>query len=457
MELEAVALPPTADDATLQTRFRWVICSLLFAATTINYVDRQILSLLKPTLDARFHWTGTQFGEINAAFQGSYGVSVFFFGWLIDRWGTKLGYALSIAGWSLAAIGHAFVGSIGGFFAARVALGLSEGGNFPAAVKATAQWFPQRERALATTLFNSGSNIGAVIAPALIPPIADRLGWQWAFVFAGLAGFVWLFAWFPLFDSPQRSRRVSAAELAHIEAGSPAAGGPPLSWGAVLRHPQAWSFVVAKLLTDPVWWFFLIWLPDFFKQTRHLDIKGSWPLLTSIYSIVTVLSIGGGWLSGALIARGWTTTAARKSCMLLFAFAVVPIALAPHVGNWTAVLLIGLAGAAHQAWSATIYTTVSDLFPKRAVATLVGIGTTAGSLGGIAVPHPDRPTARPLPAQRLPHRVRHLLGRLPDRVRPEPPVGPVVRAGGARRGRPDRVRRRPSATVRVTPGRSARR
>ncbi len=386
MELEAVAIPSTAEAATLPTRFRWVICSLLFAATTINYVDRQILSLLKPMLDGRFHWTSTQFGAINSAFQAAYGVSVLFFGRLIDRWGTKLGYAASIAGWSLAAIGHAFVGSIGGFFAARVALGLSEGGNFPAAVKATAQWFPQRERALATTLFNSGSNIGAVVAPALIPVIAASFGWQSTFVLAGLAGFVWLFAWFPLFDSPDRSSRVSAAELAHIEAGAPADGGPPVTWGAVLRHSRAWSFIVAKFLTDPVWWFFLIWLPDFFKQTRHLDIKGSWPLLTAIYSIVTVLSIGGGWLSGALIARGWPTTAARKSCMLLFAVAVVPIALASHVGNWTAVLLIGLAGAAHQAWSATIYTTVSDMFPKRAVATLVGIGTTAGSVGGMAFP-----------------------------------------------------------------------
>ena len=386
--MEPIAAEPPADSPA--TRFRWVVCSLLFFATTINYVDRQILSLLKPMLDDQFHWTNTQFGTINAAFQASYGVSLFFFGWVIDRWGTKLGYAASIAAWSLAAVGHAVVVSVGGFFAARVALGLSEGGNFPAAVKATAQWFPRRERALATSLFNSGANIGAVVAPAVVPSIAAHLGWHWAFVFAGLAGFAWLFAWFPLFDAPERSRRVSAAELAHIEsdAADPVAdaGAARVTWGSVLRYRQAWSFVAAKFLSDPVWWFFLIWLPDFFKQSRGLDIKGSGPLLVGIYSIVTVLSIAGGWLSGHLVGRGWTVTRARKTAQLIFAVCVIPIVLTPRVGNWTAVVLIGVAGAAHQAWSATLYTTVSDMFPKRAVATLIGIGSAAGSVGGIMFP-----------------------------------------------------------------------
>ena len=291
----------SAGTAAGLTQYRWVICALLFLATTINYVDRQILSLLKPMLDGQLHWTNTQFGWINSAFQASYGVSLFAFGYIVDRFGTRRGYALSIFGWSLAAMGHALVSSIGGFFVARVALGLSEGGNFPAAIKAAAQWFPRRERAFATSLFNSGANIGAVVAPALVPPIAAHFGWHAAFLLAGAAGMLWLVAWFPLFDDPQRSRRVSAAELAHIEsdadAADPTAGGGDarVTVASVFRFPQAWSFVVAKFLTDPVWWFFLIWLPDYFKAARHLDIKGSWPLLVSIYSIVTVLSIVGGW------------------------------------------------------------------------------------------------------------------------------------------------------------------
>jgi ACS family hexuronate transporter-like MFS transporter len=368
--------------------YRWVICALLFFATTINYVDRQILSLLKPILDEQLHWTSTQFGAINSAFQASYGLSLFVFGWFIDKYGTKIGYAVSIFAWSLAAIGHALVGSINGFFVARIALGLGEGGNFPAAIKATAQWFPKKERALATSLFNSGANVGAIVAPALVPAIALHLGWHWAFIFAGLAGLVWLLFWFPFFDYPEKSRRVSAAEIAYIEsdAPDPSDGGGKVSWGAVLRHREAWSFIAAKFLTDPVWWFFLIWLPDFFKKTRHLDIKNSWTLLVSIYAIITVLSIFGGWVTGFLTSRGWSVTRARKTGMFIFALAVLPMAIVTRVGDWTAVILIGLAGAAHQAWSANLYTTVSDMLPKRAVASLTGIGGTAGSLGGMAFP-----------------------------------------------------------------------
>lgn len=373
--------------AAVMTRYRWVICALLFFATTINYIDRQILSLLKPILDSQLHWTSTQFGLINSAFQASYGVSLIVFGWLIDRYGTKKGYALSIGAWSLAAIAHALVHSIGGFFGARIALGLGEGGNFPAAIKATAQWFPKKERALATSLFNSGANVGAIVAPAIVPAIAFSMGWHWTFVFAGIAGLIWLALWIPLFDYPERSRRVSPAELALIESDSDdVSGGAPVSWGEILQYREAWSFVVAKFLTDPVWWFFLIWLPDFFKTTRHLDIKNSWPLLVAIYAIITVLSIAGGWVTGYLLGRGWNITRARKTGMLLFACCAVPIALATQVGDWTAVFLIGLAGAAHQAWSATLFTTVSDMFPKRVVAKLIGAGSCAGSLGGMAFP-----------------------------------------------------------------------
>jgi ACS family hexuronate transporter-like MFS transporter len=371
------------------TRYRWVICALLFFATTINYIDRQILSLLKPILDGELGWTSTQFGAINSAFQAAYGASLFFFGWFIDRHGTRIGYAVSIFVWSLAAAGHALVFSIGGFFAARIALGLGEGGNFPAAIKAIAEWFPRRERALATSLFNSGANVGAIIAPAVVPWIALTWGWHWAFVLAGVAGLLWLVAWLPLFDAPRRSRWVSADELALIEsdAADPSSSDArTITWGAVLRHREAWSFVAAKFLTDPVWWFFLIWLPDFFKKTRGLDIKSSWTLLVSIYAIITVLSIFGGWVTGFLSSRGWTVTRARKTGMFVFALAVLPIAFVTKVGDWTAVILIGIAGAAHQAWSANLYTTVSDMFPKGAVAKLTGIGGTAGSLGGMAFP-----------------------------------------------------------------------
>jgi ACS family hexuronate transporter-like MFS transporter len=369
------------------TRFRWVICALLFFATTINYMDRQILSLLKPMLDDQLHWTSTQFGLINSAFQAAYGISLFLFGWFVDRYGTKIGYAVSIAAWSCAAIGHALVTTIPGFFTARVALGMGEGGNFPAAVKAVAQWFPPEERALATSLFNSGANVGAILAPALVPAIASTLGWHWAFIFTGLSGLVWLLFWWPLFDSPARSPRVSAGERAYIEssAAKEPTGGIP-TWGEVLRHREAWAFVAAKFITDPIWWFFLIWLPDFFKQTRHLDIKNSWPLLMGIYGIITVLSIAGGWLTGWLAGRGWTITRARKTGFLIFAICVVPIAGVTWVSNWMAVVLLGLAGAAHQAWSANLYTTVSDIFPKRAIAKVIGIGGTAGSLGGLAFP-----------------------------------------------------------------------
>lgn len=379
---------PRTENLQGQTRFRWIICLLLLFATTINYVDRQILSLLKPLLDEEIGWTSTQFGAINSAFQAAYGISLFGFGWFIDRYGTKIGYTVSIFAWSLAAIGHALVFTIPGFFVARIALGLGEGGNFPAAVKATAQWFPKRERAFATSLFNSGANIGAIIAPALVPAIALAMGWHWAFILAGIAGLLWIVFWWILFEHPENSKRVSPSELAVIESDGevPENAGAKISLREILRHREAWSFIAAKFLTDPVWWFFLIWLPDFFKQTRGLDIKHSWTLLVSIYSIITVLSIMGGWITGHLTSRGWTVTRARKTGMFVFALCVLPISLATHVGDWTAVLLIGLAGAAHQAWSANLFTTVSDMFPKRAVASLTGVGSMAGSLGGMAFP-----------------------------------------------------------------------
>lgn len=367
-------------------RYRWLICALLFLATTINYIDRQILSLLKPILDDELKWTNTQFGEVNAAFQGAYAVGLLGFGYLVDRFGTKVGYAVSIAAWSLAAMGHAFVGSVSGFMRARVALGLGEGGNFPSAIKAVALWFPRKERAYATALFNSGTNVGAIVAPAIIPFVAETWGWRSAFIGAGIVGIAWLLLWIPFYEIPERSRRLKAAELAHIQSDHEPEQFAKMSWLSLLKYRQTWAFVVAKFLTDPVWWFFLIWLPDFFKKTRGLDIKHSWVHLVTIYSIVTALSVVGGWLTGYLVRRGLTQSRARKTGMFVFALLVLPILAVTQVGDWSAVLLIGLAGAAHQAWSANLFTTVSDVFPKRAVASIVGIGGMAGSCGGILFP-----------------------------------------------------------------------
>jgi MFS transporter, ACS family, hexuronate transporter len=366
-------------------RYRWLICALLFFATTINYIDRQILSLLKPILDEELKWTNTQFGDVNAAFQGAYAIGLLTFGYLVARFGTKIGYALSIAAWSLAAIGHAAVGSVAGFVRARIALGLGEGGNFPSAITAVALWFPRKERAFATALFNSGANVGAIVAPAIIPVVAEAWGWRSAFVGAGIVGLLWLTLWIPLYEIPERSRRLKADELAYIQSDREVETAK-MSWGSLLQYRQTWAFVAAKFLTDPVWWFFLIWLPDFFKKTRGLDIKHGGARLVVIYSLATVLSIAGGWLPGYLVKRGHTPSKARKISMFVFAVGVLPILAVTQVGEWTAVLLIGLAGAAHQAWSANLFTTVSDMFPKRAVSSVVGIGGMAGSFGGILFP-----------------------------------------------------------------------
>ena len=367
--------------------YRWVICSLLFFATTINYIDRQILSLLKEILDKQIGWTNEQFGWVNSAFQLSYGIGLLGFGWFVDRFGTKIGYAVSIVAWSIAAAAHALVGSFSGFITARSALGLGEAGNFPSAIKAVALWFPKRERAFATSIFNAGTNAGALVAPAIIPWMAFTYGWQSCFIAAGAAGLLWLFLWIPFYEVPDKCKRVGAAELVLIRSDrEDEQSREKIPWLSLLGYRQTWSFIIAKFLTDPVWWFFLIWLPDFFKKTRGLEIKKSWIHIVTIYGIVTVLSIFGGWITGYLTKRGWTVTRARKTGMFIFALCALPIFRVTKVGDWTAVLLIGLAGSAHQAWSANLYTTVSDMFPKKAVASVIGIGGMAGSAGGILFP-----------------------------------------------------------------------
>jgi MFS transporter, ACS family, hexuronate transporter len=376
------------DSETTIGKYRWVICSLIFLATTVNYIDRQILALIKEFLDKELGWTNEQFGMVNSAFQGAYAIGLFLFGWFIDKYGTKIGYATSIALWSVAAMSHALVASVGGFFGARIFLGVSEGGNFPAAIKAIALWFPKRERAFATAIFNSGTNVGAIIAPALVPLIALTFGWRAAFIFAGILGFLWLFLWFPYYDVPTKKLKPSSPELAFIRSDKDEAadGGTPIGNWRALQYRQTWGFIIAKGLTDPVWWFFLIWLPAYFLQTRGLDIKHSWIHLVTIYSIITVLSIMGGWLTGYFQKQGWTVTRARKTGMFLYALCVIPIVFTTRVGDWPAVLLIGLAGAAHQAWSANLFTTTSDIFPKKDIATITGLGGMAGSIGGIIFP-----------------------------------------------------------------------
>jgi ACS family hexuronate transporter-like MFS transporter len=381
--------PPLAQSSAGVGGIRWAVCALLFFATTINYMDRQILSLLKPILDNQLHWTNEQFGAVNSAFQGAYAIGGLIFGWLIDRIGTKAGYSISIAAWSVAAMGHALVSSVSGFFVARICLGLGEAGNFPSSIKTIALWFPKKERALATSLFNSGSNVGPIIAPILVPWIALTWGWQTTFIIAGLAGFVWLVFWLRFYDVPERQKRLGDMEKAHIRGDQDEQHGEnagKISWFGLLLHREAWSIIIGRFLTDPVWWFFLIWLPDYFKKTRNLDIQHSWPHLVAIYGIVTLLSNFGGWLPGRLMRLGWSVTRARKTAMFIFALCVIPILFATKVGDWEAVILIGIAGAAHQAWSANLYTTASDMFPKNAVASLIGLGSAAGSLGGIIFP-----------------------------------------------------------------------
>ena len=367
-------------------RYRWTIVGLLFAATTINYIDRQVIGLLKPTLTTVFGWDNTTFGEINGLFQFFYAFGLLGFGWLIDRVGTKIGYTISIIIWSVFAMAHALARATFGFTIARAGLGLGESGNFPAAIKSVAEWFPKKERALATGIFNSGANIGAVVAPIMVPLILASFGWQMAFIITGSLGFIWLIFWWFIYEIPSRKKNLSRAEFDYIHSDDEPVtnAGTKVPWGKLLGVRQTWAFVFGKFLTDPIWWFFLFWLPDYFSKTFHLNVmKPGWPLVI-IYSCTTIGSIGGGYLSGALIKKGWPIYKARKTVMFVFAICVMPIFTVQYFHNmWVVVALISLAAAAHQAWSANIFTTASDMFPKKAVSSIIGIGGMAGSIGGI--------------------------------------------------------------------------
>ena len=371
------------------SRYRWTVCALLFFATTINYVDRQVIGLLKPTLEVEFMWAESDYAAIVMVFSLAYALGYLVFGRIVDSIGTKIGYVVSVFFWSLAAMLHGVVTTAFGFGAVRAFLGISEAGNFPTAIKATAEWFPKKERALATGIFNSGTSLGPVIAPLLVPLILGAFGWKHAFFWTGALGFVWLVFWIWLYEIPSKQKRLSTAEFNYIQDGDemePKA--PNISWKKLFCYRQTWTFILGKLMTDPIWWFFLFWLPSYFSSVYNIDFKKPNLQLVVVYTATTIGSIGGGYLSSYLIRKGWITYKARKFVMLIFACCVIPISLAQFSGNvWVAVFLISLAAAAHQAWSANIFTTVSDMFPRYAVSTVVGIGGMAGSVGGILFPY----------------------------------------------------------------------
>jgi ACS family hexuronate transporter-like MFS transporter len=363
--------------------YRWVICALLFLATTINYVDRGVLGVLAPDLQKTIGWTDTQYGDINAAFSCAYAIGFLVAGRWIDRVGTRLGYAATLIAWSLAAAGHALARSAFGFGVARFLLGLGEAGNFPAAIKTTAEWFPRRERALATGIFDAGSNVGAVLAPLIVPALALASGWQSAFIVTGLLGLIWVALWLPLYDRPEKLAQVSPEELAWIQSDPPDPGGE-IPWVRLLPHRQTWAIAAGKFLTDPIWWFYLFWSAKFFADRFGANLKQIGLPLITIYLMADVGSIAGGWLSSWLLARGWTVNAARKTALIVCALCVIPVSFAPVVSQmWVAVLLIGLAAAAHQGFSANIFTMAPDMFPRRAVGSVIGIAGMSGAVGGI--------------------------------------------------------------------------
>jgi ACS family hexuronate transporter-like MFS transporter len=363
---------------------RWTVVALLFVATTINYVDRQVLGILAPTLQRELHWSETDYGNIVSWFSLVYAFGFLGAGWILDRVGVKRGLGAAVVAWSLAAMAHAFATTAAGFSAARAMLGLGESAIFPGSIKTIAEWFPKRERALAAGLFNAGTNMGAILTPLIVPWIALSWGWRWAFIATGSLGLLWLLLWIPLYRSADRNAAVSASELAHIRSDPPDATAKAVPWHTLLGHRQTWAVAVGKLMADPIWWFYLYWLPKFLDTKYGVKLSGVALPLIVIYLIADVGSVGGGWMSSALIKRGWTVNRARKTTMLAMALLIVPTALAPLAnGMWTAVAIVSVAAAAHQAWSANVYTLASDMFPRSAVGSVVGIGGFAGAMGGV--------------------------------------------------------------------------
>jgi ACS family hexuronate transporter-like MFS transporter len=380
----APSVARTAITGTIERvgRYRWTICALLFFATTINYIDRQVLGILAPTLQRELGWSEIQYSAIVSWFTAAYALGFLGVGRLLDKVGTRIGYALAIIVWSLSAMAHALARTATQFSIARFSLGLGESATFPASVKTVAEWFPTRERALAIGIFNAGTNVGAVITPIVVPWIALHFGWRFAFIWTGTLSAIWLALWLTTYRSPREHPRVGQAELAHIES-EPESPAVRMQWADLLRHRQTWAFALGKGMTDPVWWFYLFWLPKFLDARYGVKLSQVMAPLVVIYLLADVGSVVGGWLSGAFIKRGWSVNAGRKITMLVAAVLIVPTVLAPTASRmWVAVLVVGLAAAAHQWWSANIFTLASDMFPRRAVGSVVGIGGFAGAVTG---------------------------------------------------------------------------
>ncbi len=364
---------------------RWVVVTLLFFAMVINYVDRQTIGILKPTLSKEFGWNESDYANLVFWFQASYAVSYLVFGRVMDRLGARWGFGLAFFIWQIAHIAHAGARGLNDFIFARVALGIGEGGGFPGGIKAVTEWFPKKERAFATGIFNAGTNIGAIVTPLVIPAITIAWGWEMAFIITGVAGLIWLPIWLIVYRRPREHKKVSAAELAHIEQ-DPADPVEKVAWSKLLTKRETWAYALGKFLIDPIWWMFLFWLPDFLGKRYGLDLKTFGPPLVAIYLLSDVGSVGGGWLSSAMMKRGFSLNRARKTAMLICALCAVPVAFAAFADNlWVAVAIIGLATAAHQGFSANLYTLPGDVFPRSAVGSVVGIGGMVGAIGGMAM------------------------------------------------------------------------
>ncbi|UCE05589.1 MAG: MFS transporter [bacterium] len=365
--------------------FRWTIVALLFFATTINYVDRMVIGILAPTLEKQIGWSEIQYGYIVTAFTAAYAIGLLGIGRIIDIIGTKIGYAFALTGWSIAAMAHAIANTVFGFGFARFALGLFEAGNFPAAIKTVAEWFPKKERAFATGIFNAGTNVGAVVAPLVVPWITLTWGWQEAFIFTGGIGLLWLIFWFLLYEKPEKHKRLSQKELEYIQSDPPDTP-VKIPWKQLFRYKGTWAFASGKFLTDSAWWFYLFWIPKFLNENYGITLHKIGIPLIIIYVMADVGSVGGGWLSSFFIKRGWSINKGRKTAMLICALCVTPIIFASQASSvWVAVAFLSLATAAHQGWSANLFTTVSDMFPRKAVASVVGLGGMAGAISGMLI------------------------------------------------------------------------
>lgn len=379
---------PTEPLTQIASKFgnmRWRISALLFFAATINYLDRQVISILKPTLETELGWTEIDYGWIVFAFQAAYAVGYLGVGWFLDRVGTRIGFMICVTVWSFAAMGHSLARTVTGFSAARMMLALGESGSTPAIIKTIAEWFPKKERAFATGINNAGANIGALLAPILVPWLTLSFGWEWAFIVTGALGFIWLVFWFLFYRRPEEHPNLSKQEFDYIHSDPPEEK-VEVSWFRLLFLRQTWAFILGKFMTDPIWYVFLFWIPDFLHKKHNLGLKDFGLPLFAVYVIADLGSIVGGWISSALIGRGWALNPARKTAALICAFAVVPIIFASQVSSlWAAIIIIGIAGGAHQGWSANIFTMISDVFPKPLVASVVGISGTAGAVGGMLI------------------------------------------------------------------------